>query len=317
MHSPGHDGRQPVQFSVIIPAYNSATTLAKAIESVLVQSWPAHEVIVVDDGSEDQTGDVAREFGDRIRLIRQENQGVSIARNRGAEFATGNWLAFLDADDWYYPERLRWHAEWIGEDPRLDFFTGDYEYRDAVDRLIDTSMTGHASGRAMLEKAAGKERVIMEAAELEEFVADHFGDTHTLSLPRDTFIRLGGYPQGFKVCEDVHFLARLCAESRRVGVICRPMAVYRIHGESATRRDPLKSQEYNVQTLLDLNERARSMPGYVRRGVARRLRSGRLNLAYSQLKAGNRAAAIRAVLPSLSESPGWTSLRNFLSIVKG
>jgi len=318
MCSGGESGQQAVRFSVIIPAYNSAATLAKAIQSVLEQRWAAHEVIVVDDGSEDETSDIARQFGNRIRLIRQENQGVSAARNRGAESATGNWLAFLDADDWYYPDRLRWHAEWVAEDPDLDFLTGDYEYRDSNGGLIGTSMASHRSGMRLLEKAGGADKVIMEEeSDLEEFVADHFGDTHTLSIPRETFMCLGGYPQGFKVCEDVHFLARLCAQSRRVGVICRPMAVYRIHGESATRRDPLRAQEYNVETLLDLSERARDMPEYVRRAVARRLRAGRLNLAYSCLKAGNRRAAIKAVLPSLTESPGWASVRNLLSIVKG
>ena len=113
----GHDA---VTFSVIIPAFNSAATLTRAVDSVLGQTWPAHEVIVVDDGSSDDTRSLAEGYGDAVRVIYQSNAGVSVARNRGAEAATGNWLAFLDADDWYYPERLRWHAEWIADDPSLD-----------------------------------------------------------------------------------------------------------------------------------------------------------------------------------------------------
>ena len=105
--------QQPPRFSVIIPAYNSATTLTRAVESVLCQSYPAHEIIVIDDGSTDNTTEVARGFGEQVRLLRQANAGVSAARNRGAECATGDWLAFLDADDWYYPDRLSLHAGMI------------------------------------------------------------------------------------------------------------------------------------------------------------------------------------------------------------
>ncbi|GMR21653.1 MAG: hypothetical protein BMS9Abin36_2257 [Gammaproteobacteria bacterium] len=305
------------RFSVIIPAYNSAATLAKAVESVIEQSWPAHEIIVIDDGSTDDTLQVARGFGDRVRVIHQSNAGVSMARNRGAEAATGDWLAFLDADDWYYPDRLRWHAEWIASDTSLDFLTGDYEYRREDGSLTGTSMAMHPSGRAMLEKADGAVKVVMETKEIEIYVADHFGDIHTLSVPRKTFRALGGFPSGFKVCEDVHFLSRLCAVSHRVGVICRPLGVYLIHGSSATRSDPLKAQEYNVQALLDLKGLASEFPEPVKHGVMTRLRNGRLNLGYALVKAGRRREAIGAVLPSLVETPGWASFRNILSILKG
>ena len=305
------------EFSVIIPAYNSEATLARALDSVFAQTWPAHEVIVIDDGSTDDTLQVARGFGDRVRVIHQSNAGVSMARNRGAEAATGDWLAFLDADDWYYPDRLRWHAEWIAHDRGLDFLTGDYEYRREDSGLISTSMAMHDSGRAMLEKAGDVETVVMETKEIETYVADHFGDIHTLSVPRKTFRKLGGFPSGFKVCEDVHFLSRLCAVSHRVGVVCRPMGVYLIHDSSATRSDPLKAQQYNVQTLLDLKRLASDFPEPVRHGVMARLRTGRLNLGYALVRAGRRRDAISAVLPSLVETPGWASFRNILSILKG
>jgi len=310
-------GQKSPKFSVIIPVYNSAKTLPKAIESVLEQTWPAHEIIVVDDGSTDNSLHLARGFSDKVRVIHQPNAGVSAARNMGAECATGDWLAFLDGDDWYYPDRLRWHAEWIQRDPNLDFLTGDYEYRREDGSLIGTSMALHPSGRAMLRKAEGLNEVVMEFLDIESFVADHFGDIHTLSVPRKTFYELGGYPLGFKVCEDAHFLVRLCAVSSRVGVICSPMAAYLIHSSSATRSDPLKAQEYNVQALLDLKCLARGFPAPVQRGVMQRLRNGRLNLAYALVKSGRRRDALSAVLPSLMESPGWISLRNLMSILKG
>jgi glycosyltransferase involved in cell wall biosynthesis len=306
------------RFSVIIPAFNAADTLARAIESVRAQSWPVHEIIVVDDGSTDATADVARRFGEAVRLIRQPNSGVSVARNAGAAAATGDWLAFLDADDWYAPGRVELHAAWIAEDATLDCLTGDYEYRDTDGKLLGTSMAQHESGRLMLAKAAGAVRVVMDTpAEITAFVADHFGDTHTLSVPRARFIELGGYPTGFKVCEDVHFLTRLVANSHRIGVICESLGVYVIHGGSATRRNPVAAQRENVRTLSDLMRLAERFPTPVRQGVAGRIYGARYNLGCALSKSGQRIAAVRAVLPLLAARPGWQSLRAVLSMLTG
>lgn len=305
-------------FSVIIPAYNTETTLARAIDSVLAQSYPAQEIIVVDDGSTDRTPDVAARYGGKVRYIRQDNAGVSSARNQGAQAASGDWLAFLDADDWYYPDRLRLHSEWIQEDASLDFLTGDYDYRDDAGNLLGTSLSQHDSGRMMLAKAAGGARVVMDQAhEIHAYVADHFGDTHTLSVPRAVFIKLGGYPLGYKVCEDVHFLVRLVSGSRRIGVICAPLGVYLIHGGSATRRNHIGALQENVRTLTDLEGLSRNFPTPVRLGVKRRMQSARYNLACALTRNAQRGAAVRAVLPSLISNPGWRSLRDVLSVLKG
>ena len=93
--------------SVVIPAFNAEKYLATAIESCLNQTEPPHEIIVVDDCSVDGTASVAASYAPRVRLTRLEvNSGVATARNRGIESATGNWIAFLDADDWFLPEKL-------------------------------------------------------------------------------------------------------------------------------------------------------------------------------------------------------------------
>jgi glycosyltransferase involved in cell wall biosynthesis len=306
------------RFSVIIPAYNSEATLARALDSVLAQSYPAQEIIVVDDGSTDGTADVAARYGDKLRYMHQDNAGVSSARNNGARIARGDWLAFLDADDWYYPDRLRLHAEWIAEDTTLDFLTGDYEYRDDAGNLLGTSMSQHDAGRMMLAKAADSARVVMDQPhEIQTYVADHFGDTHTLSVPRASFVELGGYPLGYRVCEDVHFLTRLVSRSRRIGVICVPLGVYLIHSGSATRRNPVAAQQENVRTLTDLERLAKKFPSPVRLGVKLRMQSARYNLACALTKNAQRSAAVRAVLPSLVSNPGWRSLRDVLSMLKG
>lgn len=96
-----------MKFSVIIPAYNAEKFIAQAIQSCLTQTYPAHEIIVVDDGSTDATVAVAASYTPAVRVLcLPQNSGVSIARNRGVEASTGDWIAFLDADDWFLPEKL-------------------------------------------------------------------------------------------------------------------------------------------------------------------------------------------------------------------
>jgi len=305
------------RFSVIIPVHNGAATLARALDSVLAQSYPAQEIIVVDDGSTDRTSIVASAYADQVHYVYQPNAGVSAARNCGAQIATGDWLAFLDADDWFYPDRLCLHAEWIAEDQTLDFLTGDQEYRRPDSTLIRRSMSSTVAGRRLLARAGGQNRVIMSQDDLADFVVDHFGDTPTLSLPRQTFLDLGGYPTSFRVCEDVNLLIRLVARSQRIGVICQPLAVYCVHGDSATRSDPVDAQRQTVKALLPLRDELRNAPPALRKGLDRGVYRARRDLATALLRHGTRLNAVRAVLPSFFERPGWNTLRDVLSIASG
>lgn len=91
--------------AVVIPAYNAEAFVGEAIESVLNQSKPPEAVIVVDDGSTDRTAQVVESFRQRVRLLRQKNQGVAKARNAGAQIVDTEWLAFLDADDVWLPRK--------------------------------------------------------------------------------------------------------------------------------------------------------------------------------------------------------------------
>lgn len=304
-------------FSVIIAVYNGAATLARAIDSVLAQTYPPLEIIIVDDGSTDDTAAIARRYGEPVRYLHQDNAGVSVARNAGVRLAQGEWLAFLDADDWYYSERLRWHADWIRSDPALDFLTGDFEYRRSDGGLIGRSMEKTTVGQALLKLADGGSEVVMEGDLLGLFVEQHFGDTHTLSMRRDTFLELGGYPEGIAVCEDVNLLIRLVARSRRIGVICQPMAVYVIHDSSATRSDPLRAQQQTLQALSLLQAQLASAPATIRNGLLGALRHARLDLSYVLLHQGRKLKALSAVTPLLWSKPGLQSIKDVASILRG
>ena len=97
---------RPPRVSVVIPTYNRAGTVGRAIASALAQTDQDREIIVVDDGSTDATAAVVARLGDAVRYVRQENRGVAAARNRGIREARGAYVAFLDSDDEWLPEKL-------------------------------------------------------------------------------------------------------------------------------------------------------------------------------------------------------------------
>lgn len=117
-------------FSVIIPTYNSATKVVRAINSVLAQTFDNYEIWVIDDGSTDGTCAALASFGAQIHICYQPNQGAAVARNQGIAQAHGTYIAFLDADDWWYPQKLARFANAIHSYPEsgllyspVDFFT--------------------------------------------------------------------------------------------------------------------------------------------------------------------------------------------------
>jgi glycosyltransferase involved in cell wall biosynthesis len=122
-----------MRFSVIIPAYNASETIADALQSVLDQTYPPHEVIIVDDGSEDNTLEVASAYDELpLLLLHQENSGLGNARNAAMEVAEGDAWVFLDADDAWLPGKLAAAKNALEQHPQTDwFYTPIYEWSDA------------------------------------------------------------------------------------------------------------------------------------------------------------------------------------------
>jgi glycosyltransferase involved in cell wall biosynthesis len=115
---------EDARVTVMIGVYNGAPYLGEAIDSVLAQTQPVHELIVVDDGSTDGSGEIARSYGAPVRCVRQERGGMAAARNRAIEDATGDFFAFLDADDRFPPEKLERQLAVFEADPGLDVVYG-------------------------------------------------------------------------------------------------------------------------------------------------------------------------------------------------
>lgn len=131
------------EVSVVIPTYNRADKISKSIESVLAQTFTDLEIIVVDDGSSDNTGEVlGRQFGGRIRYYAQPNQGASVARNKGIQESRGKWIAFLDSDDLWVPEKLEWQLK------ALEQFAPE-----CLACYTDTRLFNHPETRTMFQMA--------------------------------------------------------------------------------------------------------------------------------------------------------------------
>lgn len=137
MTAPSAVGELPL-VSVIVPAFNAANYLPETIQSVLTQTWPCWELIIVDDGSTDETPAICAQYSEpRIRYVRTANRGVSCARNEGLARATGEFLAFLDADDHFLPESLTLLAEYLMMHPEADLVVGAMSIRSS-DMTLET-----------------------------------------------------------------------------------------------------------------------------------------------------------------------------------
>ncbi len=149
--------------SVIVPVYNGERYLAEAIEGILTQTHPVHEVIVVADGSIDRSAQEAKRFGSAVRYVFQHQAGVGATRNRGAELAEGSFFAFLDAADLWTEDKLRLQLAAFAADPKLDVAFGQVEqfHSPELDAAAKSQtycppglMSGYVPGAALIKRSA-------------------------------------------------------------------------------------------------------------------------------------------------------------------
>jgi glycosyltransferase involved in cell wall biosynthesis len=209
--APGHGaGAAEPLVSVIIPTYKRAEFLDRAIESALAQSYRPVEVIVVEDGSHDAEAVVSR-YGDRVRYIWQENQGAAVARNTGAAVAYGSWLAMLDDDDVWFPEKLDRQLALLRRFPSLGFIHSNYYWlRNGVaEPRPDTRADSIPSGWIT-----------------EELVLARFSiATSTVLVRADAFRRVGGFNPGYRYVQDYDLWVRLSLVCQ-FGYLATPLAYY-------------------------------------------------------------------------------------------
>jgi len=237
-------------FSAIIPTYNRAHFIARALDSVFAQELEDREVIVVDDGSTDDTADVLRRYEPRIRLIRQANLGPGAARNAGARLATGTYIAFLDSDDLWFPWTLASYARVISENREPAVIAG---------RII--SFTEEA-------QLGSLSRAPLTIERFDDYYASsnhsRYCGSGQMCVRRDVLLASGGFSEKLVVAEDVDLMMRLGMAPGFVWVESPVMIGYRQHSESVTQKNIEKS--YDGKCHLIHQERGGGYPG----GEARR-----------------------------------------------
>jgi glycosyltransferase involved in cell wall biosynthesis len=225
--------------SVMIGAYNAERYLGEAIASVLAQTHPPAELIVVDDGSTDGTSAVAQTYGPPVRCIRQENGGMAAARNRAIAEASGDYFAFLDADDRFYPDKLERQLAVFDDDPSLDIVFGH------VTEFLSPDL--RSEERQLLR--APKDNVPWPTPNL-------------MLVRRDAFFRVGLFSTELKVGIGVDWYAR--AGELGLKSVVPPVVVLerRLHaGNNGIRQRDSKPQYLHVVKAALDRRRLASGPG--------------------------------------------------------
>ncbi len=215
----------PISFSVILPVYKGEAYLAETLRSVLNQTLPPREILVLDDGSPDGCAAIARSFGERVTVIRRRHFGVSATRNFGASIARSSWLAFLDQDDLWEPEYLASHAQTIRSHPRADLCYSGRRH------LVQGPGTTHfeLTPPVPVPSPADLRTTLLERAPFTPSAA---------TIRRTTFFAIGGFNSRHNSVEDWDLWLRLLNAGAIFTHCPEPLLRYRIHA-AANTNNPL------------------------------------------------------------------------------
>lgn len=216
--------------SIIIPAYNQADYLAKAIESVIQQTYKKWECLIIDDGSKDHTFRIVKKFKDpRIWYIRQENQGLSAARNTGIRLAQGKYLTFLDADDMFLPDKLVILADMMEQKPNLALVAGGT-------RLIDQD------GKPILRPFRSQ-----IPSNLVDFLFGNPLHVGSVLLNKEWQQKIGFFDVKLKSYEDWDYWLRIARAGGQMVSTTKEVSLYRFHTQQMTRNHQQMTQaSFNV-----------------------------------------------------------------------
>ncbi len=239
---------QQPKVSVIIPAYNSAKYLPEAIASILEQTYTNYEIIVVNDGSTDNTYEIIEPYLDRVRYFEQENQGVSATRNRGIYLARGELIAFLDADDIFMPQKLEQQVQILETQPEIGIVNSGF-------RIITEE---------------GEEVVDIKRWHKIPDLTPEIWLLHKPVLPsammfrRDWLLKVEGFDRRFFASEDVDLVLRMVAQGCQSTWLRAVTVYYRQHESSASWRNPIK-QVANAELMQDCFFARSDIPESMRR----------------------------------------------------
>lgn len=233
--------------SVVVPLFNGAAHIAETLTSIQLQSLPATQVIVVDDGSTDDGADIAREHPVKATVVSQPNRGVAVARNHGLSLVTGEWVAFLDQDDLWHPEHLQRTLAWLDQHPdaRIVFLREvAFSTLEEADRLraMDELAGGWASIRvpsagalaALVEGADAKGSADVEVNDVRDMLRGPISTTTSFVSDPDLLRLAGGFAPHAPAMDDYWLLVNV-ARLVPIPHVDQPTVFYRVHTGATSR----------------------------------------------------------------------------------
>jgi len=219
-----------LNISAVIPTYNNAAFIKDAVLSIQHQTPPVTEIIIVDDGSTDNTQQIIQQLEGNIHYIRQQNRGPSAARNAGIKAAKGEWIAFLDADDQWTKDKLEKQIRALQNSPELKLIAGDMSEIDVDNQVLDASVLNK---HHFLEKFSALNGKPVPHAFI-ELLRKNFIPTGTVLIKKDILLEAGLFNDNIRYGEDLELWAKVAS---RHPITCLPdvLMLRRQHGSNSTQ----------------------------------------------------------------------------------
>lgn len=269
--------------SVVIPAYNRGALIGAALHSVLDQTVSVDEVIVVDDGSTDQTADIVRSFGGIVRYVHQDNAGAAAARNRGIKLATGDYLAFHDSDDIWVRHKNEVQLECFAKDPEIEFVFGDMANFRSESDVLEPEIK-HEDLHAYL--VAEKDNLVDLFKWL---IQENVVPTPTVLMKRSVFEKVGSFDETLRLAEDYDLWLRVASECRSA-FVPDVLLRRRLHGDNLISNWTDRNLAM-VSVLKNTGLRLSEQKGLSRNLVVSKMQELRYDLGSRFLKQGNYSRA--------------------------
>ncbi len=229
---------------MVIPSFNRGSFICAAVESVLAQTFTSYEIIVVDDGSTDDTVSLLQPYLDRITLVRQSNQGVAAARNHGIRLSRGEFICFLDSDDAWMEDKLQQQVEFADAHPNYG--------------LIATEITSFDESGVLRVHAKASMYNIRNGFVTHQLLFTNWIQTSTVLVRRTCIDEVGGFAEDVGQFGEDWLMWMKVSSRYQIYFMRRPMVLYRVHPQNLSSYQP----ESQFESLMCIVGKLRSLPQF-------------------------------------------------------